>query len=417
LITRGQIETSGTMKGLVYGILEGNACLLIAETEAAFLIGVRGNETRTISESQNEPVIRGPRDAFVESLGANLGLIRVRLPNPNLTFETLEIGCRTRTKVCLSYIRGVCPSCRVAEVRSRLKRINTDGILESGYLEEFIQDNPYSVFPQIRNTERPDIVSAALLEGRVAIITDNTPIAMIVPGEFFSLLQSAEDYYDRYSFSSLIRILRLIALILATSLPAFFIAVTTYHKEMIPTDLLISIAQARTGVPISTLIEAFAMNLSLELLYEAGVRLPKSLGQTISIVGALIIGQAAVQARLVSPLTVIVIALTAITTFCIPQYNLALPVRIIRFLLMISASMLGLFGFMIGVLYLLLHLTSLRSFGVAYLAPLSPLDLDGSKDMIIRSPWWAFVKRPSYISPNRNRMQAGQKPVPPGTQK
>lgn len=413
LVTKGQIKTCSNMKNLMNGLLGGEACLLISGIESAYVISVKGNEKRSITEAQTEPVIRGPKDAFVESLNSNIGLIRTRIPNPNLSFEEIQIGTQTHTKVCISYIRGICPSSRIAEVRARLSRIQIDGILESGYLEEFIQDNPFSLFPQIRNTERPDVASAALLEGRVAIITDNTPIALIVPGEFFTLLQSSEDYYDRFIFSSFIRILRFFALLIASFLPAFYIAVTNYHKEMIPTDLLLSIAQSRTGVPVSTVVEAVAMNFALELLYEAGVRLPKSLGQTISIVGALIIGQAAVQAKLVSPLTVIVIALTGIATFCIPQYNLALPIRIIRFLFMIVASLFGLFGLMIGTLYVLLHLSSLRSFGIAYLSPLSPLDIDSSKDAVIRSPWWALVKRPSYISSNKNRMQSGQKPQPP----
>lgn len=414
LITRGQIKTCNNMKVFMDGLLSGDACLLISGTETAFVISVKGNEIRSISQAQIEPVIRGPKDSFVETLGVNIGLIRARIPNPNLSFEAVEIGTQTHTKVCISYLRGVCPSSRIAEVRSRIKGINIDGILESGYLEEFIQDNPFSIFPQIRNTERPDVVSAALLEGRVAIITDNTPIVLIAPGEFFSLLQSAEDYYNRYIFSTFIRILRFLALLIAAFLPAFYIAVTNYHREMVPTELLMSIASARTGVPFPTVIEALVMNFAFELLYEAGVRLPKNLGQTISIVGALIIGQAAVQAKIVSPLMVIIISLTGIATFCIPQYNVVLPIRIIRFIFMILASTLGLFGMMIGILYLLLHLSSLRSFGVAYLAPLSPLDIGGTKDTVIRSPWWAFIKRPSYISNNFNRMQSGQMPHPPG---
>lgn len=414
LITRGEIKTGTTLKDFMDGLLRGDACLLISKVETSYLITVRGNENRSVSEAQNEPVIRGPKDAFVESMKTNIGLIRMRIPSSNLTFEKIPVGTQTHTGVCISYIRGICPSSRVSEVRSRIGRIQIDGILESGYLEEFIQDNPFSLFPQVRNTERPDVVSAALLEGRVAIITDNTPIVLIVPGEFFSLLQSAEDYYDRFVFSSVIRIVRFLALLIAELLPASYIAITNYHQEMVPTDLLMSIQNARTGVPIPTVLETLVMIFALELLYEAGVRLPKSLGQTISIVGALIIGQAAVQAKIVSPLTVIIISVTGIATFCIPQYNLVLPVRIIRFVFIILASSLGLFGLMVGILYLLLYLCSLRSFGVAYLAPLSPIDIDGSKDAIIRSPWWALLNRPSYISSNSNRIQSGQRPHPPG---
>lgn len=414
LITRGLIKSCANMKEFMEGLLNGDACLLIAEQATAYVIKVKGNESRKISEAKIEPVIRVPKDSFVESLNVNVGLIRARIPNPNLSFETIEIGSQTHTKVCVSYIRGICPSSRIAEVRSRLNRIQIDGILESGYIEEFIQDSPLSIFPQIRNTERPDVASAALLEGRVVIITDNTPIILIAPGEFFSLLQSSEDYYDRFIFSSLIRFLRFFALLIAAFLPAFYIAVTDYHQEMIPTDLLVSISNSRTGVPIPTILEGLLMILAFELLYEAGVRLPKSLGQTISIVGALIIGQAAVQAKIVSPLTVIVISFTGIATFCIPQYNLALPVRMIRLVFFVLAATFGLFGMMVGILYILLYMSSLRSFGVSYLSPLSPMDAGSFQDTVIRSPWWALVKRPSYISANRNRMKPGQKPNPPG---
>lgn len=414
LIVRGQVTQCADMKVLMKGLMTGGVCLLVSGMEAAYVVSAKGNENRSISEASIEPVIRGPKDAFVESLNVNIALIRARIASSNLSFESAKVGTETHTAVCFAYLRGICPTSRIAEVRSRVKRIQIDGILESGYLEEFIQDSPFSIFPQVRNTERPDVVAAALLEGRVAILTDNTPIALIVPGEFFSLLQAAEDYYDRFVFSTVIRIFRFLALLFAAFLPAFYIAVTCYHKEMIPTNLLVSIAQSRVGVPISSVIEAVAMNFALELLYEAGVRLPKSLGQTISIVGALIIGQAAVQAKLVSPLTVIVISLTGIATFCIPQYNMVLPLRIIRFVFMALAAACGLFGMMIGALYLLLYLSSLRSFGVAYLTPIAPLDLDACKDTVVRSPWWALVRRPSYLSANAHRAKASQPPRPPG---
>jgi len=295
----------------------------------------------------------------------------------------------------------------------KLSGRNIDDILESSYIEELIQDHPYSIFPQMRNTERPDVVVSSLLEGRVAIITDNTPVALIAPGEFFSLMQTAEDYYNRYAFSSLIRLLRYFCLIIAMLLPALYIAITNYHQEMVPNGLLISIISTRAQVPFPALVEALSMEITFEILREAGVRLPKPIGQAVSIVGALVIGQAAVQANIVSPLMVIVVALTGIATFAIPQFNLSLPVRILRFFLMLLASVFGMYGVMIGILFIMLHLFSMESFGKPYMAPLSPLRTGDFKDTLIRFPWWALVKRPVNSSRNSKRMQSGQIPHPP----
>lgn len=412
LITRGQMKTGKNISDLLNEVLRGEVGLIIDEVNEVYIISAKGYEYRDVAESDVEPVVRGPREAFIEVLSINIGLIRRRIHSPNLVFESLEMGTVGKIKVCLAYIRGICPAELSDEVRSRLERINIDGVLESNYIEEFIQDNPYSIFPQVRNTERPDVVASSLLEGRVAIIVDNTPVVLIAPGEFFSLMQSAEDYYNRYTFSSLIRLLRYFAFIIALLLPALYIAITNYHHEMIPSGLLISIISARTEVPFPALIEALVMEIVFEILREAGIRMPRPIGQAVSIVGALVIGQAAVQAKIVSPLMVIIVALTGIATFCFPQYNISLPVRILRFLLMLLASILGLFGVMIGVLFIMLHLFSLESFGKPYMSPLSPLRPDDLKDTAIRLPWWALVKRPYNSSRNAKRMQSGQIPRP-----
>lgn len=412
LITRGQIKIGKNIDDLLKEVLRGEVGLIIDGVNEVYIISAKGYEYRNVAESDVEPVVRGPREAFIEVLSINIGLIRRRIHSPNLVFESLEIGTVGKIKVCLAYIKGICPAELSDEVRSRLERINIDGVLESNYIEEFIQDNPYSIFPQVRNTERPDVVASSLLEGRVAIIVDNTPVVLIAPGEFFSLMQSAEDYYSRYTFSSLIRLLRYLAFFIALLLPALYIAVTNYHHEMIPSSLLISIISARTEVPFPALIEALVMEIIFEILREAGIRMPRPIGQAVSIVGALVIGQAAVQAKIVSPLMVIIVALTGIATFCFPQYNISLPVRILRFLLMLLASILGLFGVMIGVLFIMLHLFSLESFGKPYMSPLSPLRPDDLKDTAIRLPWWALVKRPYNSSRNTKRMQSRQIPRP-----
>jgi spore germination protein KA len=284
-------------------------------------------------------------------------------------------------------------------------------VLESGYLEEFIEDNPYSPFPQVVHTERPDRVTASLLEGRVAILTDGTPFALIVPAEFITLMQSPEDYYERYMVATAIRWLRYIGFAMSLLLPSLYIAITTFHQEMIPTRLLISLAAAREGVPFPALVEALMMEFTFEALREAGIRLPRAVGQAVSIVGALVIGQAAVQAGIVSPLMVIVVAITGIASFMNPAFNIALTMRLMRFPLMLLAATLGLFGVMVGILAILIHLAGLRSFGVPYLSSLAPLHTKDLKDVAVRAPWWAMDNRPAETAKlNRRRQSRGQKP-------
>lgn len=392
LVSTGKLKPAYNFKDFLSGILKGESGLLINGLEKAYLISTIGYSSRNIEQPDVEPVVRGPKEAFVEVIRTNIGLIRRRIHSHNLVFEQIDLGCVTKTKICMVYIKGLCSEELSNEVRARIKKIDINGVFESNYIEEIIQDSPYSLFPQIRTTERPDSVAASLIEGRVAIIVDNTPVVMIVPGEFFSLLQSAEDYYNGYSFSSLIRLLRLFAFTIALILPATYIAVVNYHQEMIPTSLLESIIVARSSVPFPAFLEALLMEITFELLREAGVRLPKQVGQAVSIVGALVIGQAAVQAGIVSSLMVIIVALTGIASFCIPQYSLSLSVRIMRFVLMILASVLGLLGVMLGVLFIMIHLFSMESFGKPYMAPLEPFRASGLKDTVLRYPWWSMSR-------------------------
>lgn len=413
IISRGHVETSENLNDLLNGVLDGEAGLLIDGVSSAYIISVKGYEHRSVKESDSEPVVSGPREAFIEVMDINLGLIRRRIHSPNLKFEAMTLGSVGKIKICLAYIKGLCPEGLHKEVRSRLERIEIDELIGSSYIEELIEDNPFSIFPQMRNTEKPDVVAASLMEGRVAIIMDNTPTVLIVPGEFFSLMQSADDYYNRYTFSSMIRIIRYFAFFISIFAPALYIAVSTYHQEMIPTGLLISIMSMRAEVPVPVFAEAFSMIITFEILHEAGLRMPKAVGQAVNIVGALVIGQAAVQAKIVSPLMVIVVALTAISMFSIAQYNITLPIRLLRFFFMLLASILGMFGIMMGVLFLMLHLFSLDSFGKPYMSPLSPFRTGDLKDVAIRAPWWAMLRRPEYSSINSKRMKSGQTPHPP----
>ncbi|MCL6477251.1 MAG: spore germination protein [Peptococcaceae bacterium] len=413
-VTVSNIRDTHIMDDVVTGILYGDVILLIDGQDTALILGIKGWSAREVTEPESEVLVRGPREGFTETLRTNTTLIRRRLRSPNLTFEDLHIGRVSNTVVTIAYIRGIASPELVDEVKNRLRRIDIDGVLESGYLEELIEDNPYSPFPHIFHTERPDRVAAALLEGRVAVLTDGTPITLIVPGEFITFMQSPEDYYERYILGTSIRWLRYIAFTISLLLPSLYIAITTFHQEMIPTRLLISLAAAREGVPFPALVEAMLMEFTFEALREAGIRLPRAVGQAVSIVGALVIGQAAVQAGIVSPLMVIVVAITGIASFMNPAFNIAITMRLLRFPMMLLAGTLGLFGVMAGILAILIHLAGLRSFGVPYLASLAPLHTGNLKDVAVRAPWWAIDRRPAETGKlNRRRQAPGQKPSPP----
>jgi len=371
--------------------------LVIDGSDHAILANLQQKEGRAINEPDTEPVVRGPKDGFVESLQVNASLIRRRIRSSRLKLELFKVGSLTKTSIGVFYIQGIANDKVVEEVRRRIKRIEIDGILASGYIEELIGDEPFTIFPLIQTTERPDRSAASLLEGRVVILVDNTPMNLIVPCTFVSLLQAAEDYYTPSPFASFVRIIRFIALNIALLLPAMTVAVFSFHQELIPTTFLTNVASARQDLPLPISAEVLLMELTFELLREAGVRLPKTIGQAVSTVGGLVIGQAAVNAGYVAPIPVIVVAMTAIASFTIPSYAAGISIRILRFFLLILASLLGGMGIMLGLMTILVHLCSLRSFGVPYLSPFAPLSPKDLKDTFIRVPWWAMITRPRFF--------------------
>lgn len=377
----------------------GNPVLLMEGANQGIALGLSKWEKRSIEEPVAETVIRGPRDSFTEMLSTNTSLLRRRIRTPHFKTKRLDIGRLTQTGVVVAYIEGVAKPAIVEEVLSRLQRIEIDGILESGYIEELIEDNPISPFPQIMNTERPDVAVAGLLEGRVVILVDNTPFVLVAPITIFSLFQSSEDYYTRFFLSIMIRWLRYLFVIISLLLPSFYIAVLTFHQEMVPTTLLESMASARERVPFPALVEAFIMEVTFEALREAGLRLPKQVGAAVSIVGALVIGQAAVEAGIVSTPMVIVVSLTGIASFAIPRYVVGMAFSMLRFPIMILAGTLGLLGLILGVLLLLIHLCGLKSFGVPYMSPLGPMNGKQLQDVLFRKPWWMFRKGPKLGGP------------------
>lgn len=388
------LQTTTDLLEFTNFILGGNIGILIEGNSQALIAPAQGGETRAIDEPENEPNIRGPRDGFVESLNTNISLIRRRFRSSRLKVETLEVGLLTKTAVAVLYVEGLAQPEMVEEVWRRLRRINADAVLDSGYIEEFIADESISLFPLILTTERPDRVTAALLEGRIGILTENTPSSMVVPCTFISLLQASEDYYVTAPFSTFIRLMRFVGLNIALLLPALTVAVFSFHQELVPINLLSTVANTRQDVPMPIFIEVLLMEMTFELLREAGLRLPKTIGQAVSTVGGLVIGQAAVEAGYFSPLPVIVVALTAIASFTAPNYIVGTSIRILRFFLLILAAMLGGVGIMLGLMAILAHLTALRSFGIPYLAPFAPLSPADLKDTFVRAPWWAMVTRP-----------------------
>lgn len=410
----GNLKIIDNWDQIYESLLYGNTIFFVDGNNQAINVETKGWDKRAISEPTTQLSIRGPKDSFIETLRTNTALIRRRIKSPNLWLETMKIGKVTQTDIGIMYIKGIANDGVIKEVKERLNRIDIDSILESGYIEQLIEDQTWTTFPTIYHTERPDVVSSQLLEGRVAIIIDGTPFVLTAPAVFIQFFQAADDYYSRFDISTGIRILRILAFFLALIAPALYISATTFHQEMIPTTLAITIAAQRENVPFPAFVEALIMEVTFEILREAGLRLPRSVGQAVSIVGALVIGQAAVQAGFVSPIMVIVVAVTAIANFSTPTFAMAISARLLRFIIMGLATFLGFYGIMLGIMFMTIHLCSLRSFGVPYMSPLAPFDIKQQQDVFVRFPMWAFKDRPHTISKgNIRRTGQNQKPSPP----
>lgn len=402
VLLTGNNKKSDLVDDIISGIIYGKSILFIDGFADVIIIDTIGWQTREISEPQAETIVRGPREGFTESMSLNLTLIRRRLINPNLKFIFLKMGKQTKTQICVCYIDGIAEEAILKELMARLNSIDIDGILDSGYIEEIIKDAPYSPFRTIINTERPDVVASKLLEGRFAVICDGSPIVLTLPTLFVEVFQSNEDYYDNFLYSSFIRILRWLCFFISTSTSAIYVALVTFHQELIPTPLLISIYSARKGTPFPSIVEAMGMMIIFEILKEAGLRMPKQVGGAISIVGALVLGDAAVNARLVSAPILIITAITGIASTMLPQVLGLIEIRI--FFLLLS-SFLGLYGYIFGVMGLVLHMMSIRSFGIPYMLNVPSFSTQDIKDTAIRAPWWNMYLRPKMISKNNKRMK------------
>lgn len=370
----GSIHSASGWDSVMESLLSGRCVLFVEGAVEAVVCNTEGMEWRPISEPTTQLVIRGPKDSFTESIATNISLIRRRLKSPDLWLEQFKIGEMTGTKVAVMYLNGQVDVKLVREVKKRLSAIRVRGILESGHIEHGIQDKRYTPFPTVQNSERPDIVALSLMRGKVAVLVDGTPFVLLLPITFIQLFQSIEDEYQRLDIGVFIRALRYVAFLISLVGSALYIAAITFHQEMIPTPLLISLVAQREGVPFPALVEALIMEASFEFMREAGVRMPRAVGQAVSIVGALVLGQAAVQAGIVSAAMVIVVAISGISSFTAASFNIAISARLLRFVFMILSGLFGIFGILIGLFMLTAHITSLRSFGTLYMNVLSPQD-------------------------------------------
>lgn len=387
-IAVSEMKEVETIDEAILNILSGETVLLLDGYDKIIIIASKGWPARGVSDPITEGVVRGPRDGFTETIRVNTTLIRRRIRDPRLKLKAMQVGLRSKTDVAVFYIEDIVDKRILEEVIKRLEGIDIDAILDSGYVEQLIEDEWHSPFPQIQNTERPDVAAAALYEGKVVLAVDNSPFALILPSSIIAMMQSPEDYYERWNIATAVRFIRYLAATFSLLLPSLYVAVTSFHPQMIPTALAITLNVNRRGVPFPAIVEALIMEFTIELLREAGVRLPKPIGATIGIVGGLVIGQAAVEAGIVSPLMVITVAVTAIASFAIPSYNLAIGFRLLRFLFIFSAGFLGLYGVTLAILMLLIHLCSLKSFGIPYLHPFVTFidDFSDLKDTVVRVP-------------------------------
>lgn len=398
-ISTADVKEMYTFDEACLAVLSGDTILFIDGFEKGLIIATKGWPNRGVQEPDTEGVVRGSKEGFSEALRINTVLIRRRIRDTKLKVRQEQVGTRSRTDIAVMYMEDLARKEVLKEIDLRLHSFTIDAIFESGMLEEIMEKEWKSPFPRAQVTQRPDKVASALLEGRVAIVVDNTPFVLLFPTTINCFFQSSEDYYQGYLFASFVRILRYVSAVMAVALPGLYVALTCFHTSMIPAELVYSISAARMGVPFPTVIELLIIELEFEFLREAAVRLPGSIGSTISIVGGLVIGQAAVAANIVSPIVIVIVAITAIASFSIPNYSLANAYRIIKYWIILGATTLGLYGFWLCILVVLTHLVSLKSVNFPYLMPFVSGDVNGNndlKDSFFRLPIYVYRMRPIF---------------------
>lgn len=395
-IMTSSIKEVYSVDEIVNEIVYGRVAIFVEGLKKVYIVGLSKWDKRQVDQPQAESVIKGPKEGFIEDIAVNKVLLRRKLRNNNLVYEDMRLGKQTKTMVSIAYIKGIVNEAVLRELKNRLNKINIDSILESGYIEELIEDRPITIFSTITITEKPDVAAAKLLEGRVAIFTDGTPHVLIVPRIFVEGFMSSEDYYLRPYYASFLRVLRVIAFIITIYLPGAYVALQLYHQEMIPTVLLVSAAASREGVPLPITLETILLIIALELTKESGARLPKNIGSTVTIFGALVLGQAAVQASLVSAPTIILVSITALAEFIIPQLSEGIVVY--RLLVTILGGFFGIYGVVCAFLVITTQVVSLESFGIPFAWTWAPLNKTALKDGPIRIHKRNFIHRPLAIA-------------------
>jgi spore germination protein len=409
-VTVGNIRWFTEWSKVEHTIFEGYSVLFIDGRTDALALDTQGWPQRAIKDPQLESSLKGAHQGFVETAGQNIALVRRYIQNRELKIRQLRVGSRGRTQILLVYLGDVANPEILQELEDRITQLDVDAIVNSGELAEFIEDNPYSPFPQFISTERPDAAASQLLQGRIMVVVDGSPVVIIGPASISTFFQNVDDYGTRWLVSSFLRMLRFFAFFVALFMPSFYIALISYNYELIPVKLLLTIGISREEVPFPPIIEALMMEITLEMMRESGIRLPAPIGQTVGIVGGIVIGQTAVQAGIVSNIMVVIVAFTAIASFILPNYDMSAGVRLLRFPLMFITSLFGIVGLVIGMMLIMVHLVSLESLGTPYGSPFAPMRFADWKDTFIRMPVWKMNRRPTGARAIQSDRQGSNRP-------
>lgn len=405
-IYNSHLKIEDKMSDIYLKLSSGFTIVFVEGSNKAISIETRMTLDRGVTESTSENIIRGPKDSFTENNPMNIGLIRKRIKSNKLWFKEIIVGRKTKTKINVAFMTDIVDMDRVKKIINRIKKIDIDGVLDSGYIRDFIDDGSQTFFPKIRSTERPDLAASSLLEGKVVILVENTPFVLITPSVLIEYLHTPEDYYQKAQNINVTRVLRFIAFVLTIITPAFYVAITTFNQEMIPNELLISLAIQQAGVPFPTAFEVLMMMITFEILRECDIRIPNPMGAAVSIVGALVLGEAAVSAGIVSPIVIIVVSITAICGLLFTDIDFVNALRIWRFIFLAFATIAGMIGIVISIILLIIKLSDIEIDKVPYLEPLSPLHIETLKDSIIRFPINKSYKRPiSTAIKNQTKMR------------
>jgi len=405
-ISNSKLKTTESYEELFYYLASGFTAIVVEGCSQAIVVETRIKLDRGVVEATTEAIVRGPKDSFTENHNVNIGLIRKRIKDPKLWFQEIIVGKRTKTKVTISYLSDIVENNKIEKIKKKIKKIDIDGILDSGYLREFLTESKYNDFPRMISSERPDLACSSLLDGKIVILVENSPFVLILPGLFVDFFHASEDNYQLPINVSVTRILRFLGFFITILTPALYIALTTFDVKLIPSQLLISLATQRQGVPFPTAVEVIIMLTTFEILRECDLRMPKQMGASVSIVGALVLGDAAVAAGIVSPIVVIIVAITSIGGLLFTDVDVINSIRLWRIIFILAASLLGLIGIVIAGFIFITRLASIDTLGTSYLSPFSPFSLQGQKYGIIKPPSPLLKKRPLFLKP-KNKIRLG----------